>query len=162
MTEFLRTWLIGVICAAMVTALAECLVPDGGIKRVCRLAGGLILVLTVVSPVTSFEEVDLREIISGYNSKADAYRAELQEMQDSLYESVIEENSAAYISDKAKELGIICSVKVTAAWDGEIPRLHAVRVKGAWTAEQQELLHQIIESDLGIPRAMHYFEGSDL
>lgn len=161
MTDFLRTWLLGIVCAAMITALAECLTPDGGVQRVCRLAGGLSLIMTVIAPLAVLDEVKLQEITSSYNLKADTYRAELQEEQDFLYESIIEENAAAYISDKAKEIGISCSVSVTAAWDEGIPCLHAVRVRGLWTAEQRELLHQVIESDLGIPRAMHHFEESE-
>jgi len=158
--ELFRTWLLGTVCAAMVMALGECLAPEGGVKRVCRLAGGLGLILAVVGPIAGLDGAKLQEIALNYNLKADAYRVELQETQDFLYETIIEENAAAYISDKAKEMGINCSVTVTAAWSEGVPYLHAVRVKGFWTAEQRELLHQVIESDLGVPRAMHHFEES--
>lgn len=160
MTDFFRTWLLGIICAAMVMALAECLAPVGGVKRVCKLAGGLCLILAVVGPVSGLDEGRIQGIALSYNHKADTYREELQNTQDFLYETIIEEKAAAYILDKAKEIGVSCIVDVTAAWDGDIPCLHAVRVKGVWTEEQRELLHQVIESDLGIPRAMQHFEES--
>ena len=40
-----RSWLLGVTAAALVVALAETLAPEGSVKKVCRLAGGLALLL---------------------------------------------------------------------------------------------------------------------
>ena len=161
MIESIRAWLLGVVCAAMMIALAECLVPEGNVKRVLRMAGGMALVLAAVNPVLKLDEKVLTEITGDYSAEAQEYREELQKTQDILYESIIAENAAAYISDKAKELGVACSVFVTVAWDDEVPCLQSVRVKGMWTTEQRELLRNVIERDLGIPEAMQYFEESE-
>ena len=37
-----RSWLLGVTAAALVVALAETLAPEGSVKKVCRLAGGIL------------------------------------------------------------------------------------------------------------------------
>lgn len=47
--EAVRQWLLSVTAAALVLALAEALAPEGGAKRVCRLAGGLALVLAAAT-----------------------------------------------------------------------------------------------------------------
>ena len=51
MMALVRQWLLGVTAAALVLALAEALAPEGGAKKVCRLAGGLALLLAAVGPV---------------------------------------------------------------------------------------------------------------
>lgn len=162
MTEWIRSWLMGVTCAAMVLALAECLAPEGSVKRICRMAGGVVLLLAAISPVAKLEEADLSQITKGYQIDAQEYSNELEAKNDFLYESIIAENANAYILDKAQELGMTCRVSVTVGWDDGTPRLAAVTVKGIWTAEQKNTLSQILESDLGIPASLQYFKETDL
>ena len=47
----LREWLLGVVAAALAVSLAQSLTPDGTVKRVGRLVGGLVLLLAVVRPL---------------------------------------------------------------------------------------------------------------
>ena len=51
MMEVVRQWLLGVACTALVMAVADSLAPEGSVKKVCRLAGGLALLLAAVSPL---------------------------------------------------------------------------------------------------------------
>lgn len=161
MTELVRSWLLGITCAAMVLALAESLAPEGSVKRVCRLAGGLILMLAAISPVLKLEEADLKEITERYQTGVQEYREKLEEENDFLYESIIEENAAAYILDKAEELGISCQVSVTVAWTQEgVPQIHSARITGAMTQQQRSELSRILEQDLGIPVSLQYYKES--
>ena len=61
MIELLRQWLTGVTCAAMIAALADSLTPAGTVKRIGRMAGGLLLLIAVVQPVL---EVDFSALAS--------------------------------------------------------------------------------------------------
>lgn len=158
MTELIRNWLLGVTCAAMLLALAESLAPEGNIKRICRLAGGLVLVFAAISPVVKLDEVDLARLTRSYQLSAEEYSKTLESKNDFLYETIIAENTAAYILDKAKELGMTCRVSVTVGWDDGTPRPAAVTIQGDWTPQQKETLRQMIEQDLGIPAPMQYFE----
>lgn len=162
MSVSFKSWLLGVVCVAMLAAIAECLVPDGGAKRVLKIIGGMVLVLAIIKPLSKLDGRVLDKIVEEYDASARKYRDELQETKDNLYESIIGENAAAYILDKAEAMGVSCSVSVTVAWDGEVPCLQAVRIKGMWTAAQREHLSSIIEQDLGIPVALQYFEESGL
>ena len=159
MTELARNWLMGIACAAMVLSLAESLSPEGSVKRVCRLAGGLVLMLTAISPVLKLEEIDLKGITDWYQAGVQEYQEKLEAENDFLYESIIAENTAAYILDKAEELGAFCQVTVTVAWtqDG-LPQPHTVRITGNLTQRQRSELSRILESDLGIPLSLQYFE----
>ena len=51
MMELVRQWLLGVACTAMVLALADSLAPKGSVKKVCRLAGGMALLLAAAGPL---------------------------------------------------------------------------------------------------------------
>lgn len=159
MTEFIKSWLLGVTCAAMVLALAESLAPEGGVKRVCRLAGGLVLLLAAVSPVAKLDTADLSHITEEYRAAAEGYSQALEEENRFLYESIIAENTAAYILDKAEALGAVCTVTVSVAPDRSgTPCPERVTVRGSWTGAQRDELSRILETELGIPVQRQYFE----
>lgn len=158
MTELVRTWLLGVICTAMIMAVAESLVQNDGAKRVLKILGGVLLLLAAIRPVAELDEARLKRMSVEYGGLSQEYKDELQTAQDFLYESIIAENAAAYILDKAENLGMICEASVTIVWADEVPRLQAAEIKGSWTQEQREQLSRIIEEDLGIPEIVQYFE----
>lgn len=158
MTELIRNWLLGITCAAMVLALAENLAPEGGVKRICRLAGGLVLLLAAIGPVVKLDEGELTQLTRQYRIEAEEYGQELTRQQEILYESIIAEETAAYILDKAEGLGISCRVEVTVAWSDGVPQPHTAIITGTWTVQQHEELSRIIESELGIARALQYYE----
>ena len=49
MLELIRQWLLGITAAAMLVALAEALCPDGNIRGILRLTGGLVLLAALPS-----------------------------------------------------------------------------------------------------------------
>lgn len=157
--ELLRNWLLGVTCAAMVMALAEALTPEGSIRRICRLAGGLMLVLAAVDPLLKLDEADLSRALTEYRVTAEDYGDALVEKNNLLYKTIIEENTAAYILDKAEALGISCRAEVMFAYDGDgNPYPQAVNIFGQMTEEQRERLSDLMETELGIPRSQQNFE----
>lgn len=162
MTELLRDWLLGVTCAAMVLAIAEALTPEGGVKKICRLAGGLVLLLAAVSPVVKLDEGALTRALTEYHVTAQNYGDVLVEKNNILYKTIIEENTAAYILDKAETLGISCGVEVEFAYDDEgMPYPRETRVFGRWTEEQKAQLSLLLEKDLGIPPEQQLFERTE-
>ena len=159
MTTMVREWLFGVICASMIAALCEYLAPDGSVKRICRFAGGAVLILAVIGPVLRLEEHDMEQLTKDYQNQAQEYSAELEAQNEILLESIIAEETAAYILDKAEALGISCRAAVTVAWDAdEIPCPQSVKITGTWTQEQRSELSRLIREDLGIPEELQYFE----
>lgn len=162
MTELLRDWLLGVTCAAMVLAIAEALTPEGSIRKICRLAGGLVLLLAAVSPVVKLDEADLTRALTEYRVTAQDYGDALVEKNNILYKTIIEENTAAYILDKAKELGISCGAEVIFAYDEDgNPYPEEVRVFGRWTEAQKAELSRVLETELGIPPGQQMFERTE-
>lgn len=162
MMELIRTWLLGVSCTAMVLAIGETLTPEGGLRRIFRLAGGLVLVLAAVNPVLKLDEADVSRILTEYRVTAEDYGEALVEQNNLLYKTIIEENTAAYILDKAEELGISCRVEVTFVYDEQgNPYPGEVVLLGSWTDRQRDALSSVLECELGIPAQRQYFERTD-
>ena len=155
-----RQWLLGVTAAALVLALAETLAPEGGAKKVCRLAGGLALLLTAVGPLAGLLEGGfVTRAVEGWKARLQDYELELEEKNDLFYLSIIEDETAAYIVDKARELGLECAVEVTYGYDEDgTPRPWEVTARGEWTPERRARLERLLEEALGVPARRQYYE----
>lgn len=163
MIELIRTWLVGVTCAAMIVALAESLSPNGTVKKVGRLTGGLVLLLAVLQPIWQIEPQDLAGILTEYRVEAMASGTALDTRNAELMKTLIEEQTAAYILDKAAALGIDCQAVVTALeGEGPYPVPSTVTVTGTLTAEQRRALTRQIEADLAIPAERQEYEGEEV
>ena len=159
MMEVIRTWLLSVTCAALLLALADALMPKGTVKKVGKLTGGLILFLAVVSPVAQLDEWDLAGWIGSYRAQAAMEAAQLEETDADLLESIIAEETAAYIEEKAAELGAECRALVSCqTGESGLSVPTAVTVLGTLTEEQRQTLSRLIASDLAIPAERQRFD----
>ncbi len=160
MMGFVRSWLLGVTAAALVLALAEALAPEGSVKKVCRLAGGMALLLAAAGPV--LEALDgnlLAGAVEGWRDRSQRYERELEENNERLYLAIIEEETAAYVMDKARELGFECAVEVTCGYDENgVPCPWEVAARGQWAPEQRARLERLLEEELGVPARRQYYE----
>ncbi len=158
MTEFIRSWLMGLICASMILAVLRALMP-GKDSRILRLAGGLVLLAVAITPVAAVDMSDLTQLAGIYEQAAEDYTEELLAQNQILYETIIEEQIAAYILDKAAELEMDCRVTITVAWEESgIPKPHSAVLRGTWSEKQKAALASYIEDELGIPIAMQYYK----
>ena len=159
MMGLLREWLLGVACTAMVLAIAQSLAPEGGAKRVCRMAGGLALLLAAVGPVLRLDGGLLTQALEKYSSQAQVCQNDLEEKNNLLYQTIIEEEAAAYIVDKAEEMGIPCQAEVTFSYDEDgVPCPWEVTAWGVWTQEGREAVGRLLEDDLGVPPERQHYE----
>ncbi len=160
MMGFVRSWLLGVTAAALVLALAEALAPEGSVKKVCRLAGGMALLLAAAGPV--LEALDgnlLASAVEGWRDRSQRYERELEENNERFYLAIIEEETAAYVMDKARELGFECAVEVTCGYDENgVPCPWEVAARGQWAPEQRARLERLLEEELGVPARRQYYE----
>lgn len=160
MMGLVRQWLLGVTATALAVALAEALAPEGGAKRVCRLAGGLALLLAAVGPAAGvLNGGALVQAAEGWREEAQRYELELEEQNSALYLAIIEEETAAYVMDKARELGFECAVEVTYGYDGDgVPCPWEIAARGAWTQEQRSKLERLLEEELGVPAQRQFYD----
>ena len=159
MTEMVRQWLLGVTCTALVMAVADSLAPDGSVKKVCRMAGGLALLLAAVGPVLRLDSGILTRTLEEYRAMVQGYEEALKEQNDIFYQTIIEEGAAAYIVDKAEKMEISCQVEVTFSYDEDgVPCPWEVTARGDWTDEAREALERLLEDDLGVPPQRQHYE----
>ncbi len=150
--ELIRTWILTVTVSALIIAAAEALMPEGAVKKVGKLTGGLILVLGILQPLVSMDYQDLYDMVN--TLPAGSIRQEsLAEAAADPMKGIIEEELGAYIVDKGAELGLECTAQVEcAAGEEGVPTPQRVTVSGPFTQSQKERLIQWITEDLGIPR----------
>lgn len=147
MIELLNKWITGVTVISLMIALAETLVIQEGVRQVLRLAGGILLTVALLSPILRLS-TDWDGFGSDVLPSVSALEEEYTAMQQSQLAGVIAEETAAYISDKADEMGLNCTAEVEVE-QGE---------GGIWLPSGAEMsipyheqLEQWLESELDIP-----------
>ncbi len=149
-----RGWLLAVIGASLICALADALMPQGAVRRVGKLVCGLVLLAAVLSPLTRLDIADGQRWLEDYLDSLDNREAELTETVNSQMKVIIEQEYAAYIVDKAAQLGLTCSVQVECGLSEEGLYLPArARVSGALTERERDQIVRLIGTDLGIPES---------
>lgn len=161
MVDAVGSWVKTIAGAGIITALALTLTPKGRVHRVLRLVCGCVMVIALVSPILSFD-------IDSFSMNAAYYRAELEDVQASvdetsnrLYRTIIEEESCAYILDKAQVIGLeVSSVTVTAKWGDGYFYPYELFIDAQGTQQDKDALLQAIEGELGIPSERQNWNGS--
>ena len=162
MIEGMRQWLLSITGVALVIAAVDSLCPEGTVKRVMRLMGGLVFLSVILQPVAGLTVGDSLDVQGDHRRQVEETADRAAEEEKNLMETIIAGQTAAYIVDKAGELGADCqaSVRCERGSDGLIVPV-GVRVTGALTARQREELARIIEKELAIPRENQIFEGGE-
>ncbi len=80
----IRTWLLSVTVSAMVIAVAEALMPEGSVKKVGRLTGGLILILGLVQPLVRLDYDDLYDLVNSLPAGSIRQEALVEESSQAL------------------------------------------------------------------------------
>lgn len=147
----MKNWIIGMFAASFLTALAQGLIPKGSARRAAAFAGGLVMILAALSPLVKVSSQDIASAISKYRFKAEAMRTGIDIGSTDVMEAIIQEQTEAYILDKAEELGLelTVSVRTTRADDGW-PYPSFVELTGSFTEGGREKLSKIIETELAL------------
>ena len=161
MLELIARWVLGVTAAALAVAVADALCPEGSVRAVLRLTGGLVLLTAVLTPLLRLDTEALGRALTEYRLELDGAAARLEEENETLMRDIIEEQAAAYIQDKAAGQGIDCRVSVEAAGEGDWPVPTSVTVEGTLTEGQRTALTQMIQADFAIPAERQTYESGE-
>lgn len=160
MSEFLRSWVLSLTGAALLSAFALALTPQGRARSAVRLVCGVVTAIALVSPVLDFDFESYSMSLAAYRSAADQAAARLEETNDRLSRTIIEEECAAYILDKAQVLGLeMESASVTAKWgDADCWYPYEARLRAGGDELARRYLSDLISSELGIAPERQYWE----
>ena len=149
--NLLKNWLSRLIAVSFLTALTQTLLPDGAIRKIARLCTGLLTALVLLSPLA---EADLRDVSASLSRifvAEQAAAARIGTDNREILAEIIKEKAAAYIWDKAEELGLRPKEIIVCVSDGgAYPYPTAVRYRGKYTAGQQEALSRWIAQNLAV------------
>ncbi len=145
-------WLTAVISVSLLCAMAGALMPQGAVKQVGRLVCGLVLLAAILSPLRELDVDTGRRWLDSYLDSTGQWEAALKETVNRQMKTIIEEECAAYIVDKAAQLGLRCTLRVECreTEEGLYLPLRA-EVCGPLSDSDQTLLIRLIAEDLGIP-----------
>ena len=162
MMNVLKSWIIGITCAAMIIAAIQSLVPDGATRKVANLAGGLFLLLVLAAPLTKLDSWSLLLTQTEYHMWENGTIDLLKIENKRLIIDIVEEQTESYISDKAERLGISCAVGVVCVCNEEgnvFPK--SVSIKGNLTETERKELSQWIENELAVLEKNQTFEEGE-
>ena len=159
MMEWTKDWIMGITAVSVFLAAAKALLPKGSVKQVGEFACGLLLLLAVSAPLVKLDVGELSAALTELRL-AEAGDTQLLEIENTkLIKEIIAEKTAAYISDKATELGMDCTVEVTYQYQSDgLAYPTAVCIKGGWNEAQREELTAFIETNLAVPRDAQTYE----
>lgn len=161
MMDVVRQWLVGVTCAALLAALAEGLMPKGPVRRVGKLVCAMVLLWAVLDPLPGLELPDAGGMLDGLGAQMEQEQRRLRQDSAGPLKAGIEQEVAAYIVDKAAELGASCRAQVVCreqegAW---VP--WSVQVEGALSAAVQSELSGLITRELAVPAQRQSWLGGE-
>lgn len=143
----IRQWLLGIVLTALAGGLARQLAPQGREQAMVRLVSGLLLALAILRPLAG-RNWEGPEKAAGNFSLRSGEQAEIyRKNQQEAFSAIIAEKTEAYILDKANQLGLACTVRVTvAAGESGIPLPAAASIRGPYSPALAAYMEEV-----GIP-----------
>ena len=118
MMEAVRTWLTAVVLVSLLLSVAQSLIPEGTLRRAASFTGGLVLLFALLRPVLGADLGRLELDFDGYQAEIADRQEELAAAQTETLAELIAEETEAYIWDKAGELGVEVTARVSLEhWD---------------------------------------------
>lgn len=159
--ELIRTWILSVTVSAILIGAADALMPEGAVKKVGKLTGGLILLLGVMQPVVTMDYDDLYDMVAAF-PVGSIQQEDWEEEVSAPLKTGIEEQLAAYIAEKGAALGVTCRAAVLCETDGDgVPVPKSVTVSGAFSPEQQKALSAVISEELDLAPEQQTFLSNE-
>ena len=152
--EIIKNWILGICGAALLGALADAVVPKSSVKNVVSFVCSIVMIFAVVSPIVKIDFSAYSGYIVAQKKSAGEYSKKIEETNARLTKAIIEEDAAAYILDKAHELGIDnAEFKINARLDEESQwYLYSAEITGEIESDKENELGSLIEANLGIPK----------
>ena len=150
MMDGIRGYFLAIVAACMLAVLACALLKNSKIQRITKFIAGILILLTVATPLLRIDTAELAERINelGRGSRFDTQ--EISKDYQTMLRALVKKNTQTYIEDKAQELGGIIQAEVTVG-NGEYPAPEHVVLTGTMTPEQAQALESYIADSLGIP-----------
>ena len=148
----MKGYISSIVIAAIFSAVVQILLPPKSANgRITGLLCGIVLAVTVISPLTRLTFNNISNFMEGLNESADRYIEDGQTAAQTEFETIIIQETQAYILDKANQLGLQIAVEVALDENNHsIPS--SVTVIGSLSPYTKEVLSGYIANTLGIAK----------
>lgn len=146
----LKAYFLRLVLCGFLVALTGALFRGKRSGRVLALCGGCLLILTAVEPLARVDLSKLPDLVTGMTGIERMEQA--REKNDAILRRLVEEQTAAWITEQAEALGLDLECSVTARAEGEsvfVP--DSVVLTGSWTEGQRTAMTARLEQELAIP-----------
>lgn len=149
--EMLRSYVLSVVCAALVCGVLADLSEKTGFAKPLRLVCSIFMAYTLVSPLIRlrFPGWEVRNNCYWADAKSAAARGE--NLHALSIAAIIRQETEAYILKEAKSIGANLEVKVELS-TGDPPVPAAVTLQGDFDASVEVQLGRLLADELGIPK----------
>lgn len=143
-------WLLGVIAAALITAIINTLLPKNSKNaKIIGIISGFFILLTALTPLSGDRILDFNIFIEDIEKSGQAAAQSGHESSASQMRQIITAQTEAYIQEKATAMGADIQVTVTLSTD-DPPIPVAVKLEGSITPYDRSKLAAIIANDIGV------------
>lgn len=150
--ERFHQYLISVTAASIVCAIAKTVCDEKtAAGSLIRLTSGIVMTLTVLTPLLSVDISRLPELSDDWSAAASAAVAEGEQLAGERINVIITDRVSAYILDKANDFGAKLEVDVLMPDDGS-HQPEGMVLYGEISPYAKSRLQQIIEEEFLIPK----------
>jgi len=105
MMTVIRDWIISLTSSAILCAVLSEITPEGKVKTVQRTVCGIVMAVAFFSPLLNLHYDSFSINLAEYEKAASSITSDAEKITDTLSRKYIEDESAAYILDKAQTYG---------------------------------------------------------
>ncbi|MGN1030968.1 MAG: stage III sporulation protein AF [Butyricicoccaceae bacterium] len=146
--------IICITTAAIFLAVLMAFVPNGAIREIVRLAGGMVLILSLVTPLRNLR---ITEILHSMG-EPESFSAEQTEQDAQEWnQAYITEQIEHYISQKTQEMGIDCTVTILTEMKEDGIALTGAEVTYHIAVDEAEKkkVEELMKDECGITNIQH-------
>lgn len=148
----LRQYIVCVTAAAIICGIAKTISDEKSVSgTVIRLITGIIMAMTVLSPIVNLELGELPALSGNIIAEAQAAAADGEEKAAQKVNAIINEQLEAYILDKAADLSVTLEIELIRPDNGSVLP-EEITLYGTISPYAKTQLQQIITQDLGIAK----------
>ncbi len=156
---FIKAYLLRLVFCAFLTALCGVLLRGKRAGKLLTLCGGCLLMLTALGPLLRVDLSKLPDPLTGLDALQRQEQA--REKNDALLQKLVEEQTAAWVEEQARGLGMELRCTAAAKKTGEscfVPS--SLKLRGRWTEAQRQALAAILLAQLQIPEEAQTWEAA--
>lgn len=149
--ESLRSYVLSIVCAALICGILSDLSAKTGFARLIRLCCSIFLAYTFVSPLLNLRFSEWEEQKAAIFEDAQDAASQGENIRLQSVAALIRQEAEAYILEEAKSIGASLEVHVELD-NGDPPVPAAITIQGDFDASVESRLSALLTDELGIPK----------